>query len=339
MPADDTPLLTTWFRRGTFIFVATSREITVGVLSKDDLEFWHEQGYVIVHDAAPAENLQAVVDAIWQFQEMDPDDPSTWYRQPERINGMVELNGSGMVEMYNHPALWANRQLPRIHGAFADLWRTEKLWVTIDRCNLNPPNRAGFEFNGFIHWDIDTSVDPLPFDVQGVLSLADTRPGQGGFQCVPGMPKRLTEWIKTQPLDRNPHRPDLTDLKVETIETRAGDLLIWNSQLPHGVAPNKSAWPRLAQYISMSPAPEQSDKVREWRINSWLHRVAPEGNPFPGDPRDWERVHGTTAALTPLGRKLLGLDSWGEPNAGDESRDLALNQTRGRTRATPGFGS
>jgi len=309
------------------------------VLSESDLEFWQENGYVVVHDAAPPENLRAVVDAIWQFQEMDPHDPDTWYRKPERDNGMIELNGSGMVEMYNHPALWANRQLSRIHGAFADIWDTEKLWVTIDRCNLNVPNRPGFEFTGFIHWDIDTSVDPLPFDVQGVLSLTDTVPGQGGFQCVPGMPKRLKEWIKTQPADRDPHKPDLSGLTVETIETQAGDLLIWNSQLPHGVSPNNSDRPRLAQYISMSPAQEQNETARQWRINSWLHRIAPEGNPFPGDPRDWERKQGTTAALTPLGRKLLGLDSWGETTDGEDGSDMTLDQQRGRTRATPGFGS
>ena len=80
----------------------------------------------------------------------------------------------------------ANRLLPRIHGAFADIWSTEKLWVTIDRANLNVPNRSRFEFAGFIHWDIDTSVDPLPFDVQAVLSLTDNPPGQSGFQCVAG---------------------------------------------------------------------------------------------------------------------------------------------------------
>lgn len=31
---------------------------------------------------------------------------------------------------------------------------------------------------------------------------------------------------------------------------------------------------------------------------------------WPGDLRDWERRHQTPAALTPLGRKLLGVDSW-----------------------------
>lgn len=311
----------------------------MNVFSEADLDFWNENGYVILRDAVPRANLQAVEDAIWEFQQMDRDDPETWYRKPDRLNGMPELNGSGMVEMYHHPALWANRQLPRIHGAFADLWKTEKLWVTIDRANLNVPNRPGFEFEGFIHWDIDTSLDPLPFDVQGVLAINDNEPGQGGFQCVPGLPKRIEEWIATQPADRNPWRPDLTGLTVESVPLRAGELLIWNSRLPHGVSPNKSTKPRLAQYISMSPAQEQNEAARQWRIQSWLHRLAPEGDAFPGDPREWERKHGDTAALTPLGRKLLGLDLWDE----DPDKPIKLSDAehpdRSKSRAIPGFGS
>jgi hypothetical protein len=250
------------------------------------------------------------------------------------------LNGAGMVEMYHHPAMWANRQLPRVHGAFADVWGTEHLWVTIDRVNLNVPNRPGFEFKGFIHWDIDSSLDPIPFDVQGILSLSDAEPGAGGFQCVPGMHKMLPEWRKTQPADRDPHRPDLTGLKVETISMSAGDLLIWNSQIAHGVSPNTSDRPRMAQYLSMSPAQEGNEQARQWRINSWLHRIAPEGNPFPGDPREWERKHGDTASLTPLGRKLLGLDFWdpaAAQAAGADECSMRTDQARGRGRPVPGF--
>lgn len=309
------------------------------ILTDDDMRFWNENGYVIVRQAVPPDHVNAVVDAIWDFQQMQPDDPESWYRKPDRANGMLELNGSGMVEMYHHPAMWANRQLPRIHGAFADIWGTEKLWVTIDRVNLNIPNRPGFDFEGFIHWDIDTSVDPLPFDVQGVLSLTDTTPGCGGFQCVAGMPKRLKEWIATQPTDRNPHRPDLTGLTLTEVATNAGDLLIWNSLLPHGVSPNRSEQPRMAQYISMSPAQENNETARQWRIDAWMNRRPPEGDPFPGDPRNWEIQYGTTAALTPLGRKLLGLDRWTRETEATEAGGMFVTQERGRTRATPGFAS
>ncbi len=314
--------------------------MTLRVLSEDDQKNWDDLGYVVVHDAVPPENVAAAIDAIWEFTGFSPDRPEEWNRPQPRPNGMEELNGAGMVEMYHHPALWANRQVPRVHGAFADIWGTEALWVTIDRANFNPPKRGEGGFQGFIHWDIDTSEQPLPFDVQGVLALTDVNPGDGGFQCVPGMPKLFPEWVKTQPADRDPNRPDLADLTVEAVALKAGDLLIWNSQLAHGVSPNRGTWPRMAQYIAMSPAQEDNEAARQWRIESWLHRTPPVGDPFPGDPREWEQKHGTTAALTPLGRKLLGLDRWSEAASADSNAvqaDMSLDQKRGRRRATPGF--
>lgn len=280
------------------------------VLTPEDWAFWEENGYVIVHNAVPQENLDAVIDAIWEFMDMDRNDPGTWYRPPANENGMLELNKAGMVEMYHHQSMWNNRQHPRVYGAFVDIWGTEKLWVSIDRVNLNVPARPEWNFGGFVHWDIDTSVQPLPMSVQGVLSLTDTALDQGGFQCVPGFVKRFEEWVKTQPADRDPWHPDLTGLEVQPIETKAGDLLIWHSLLPHGTRRNESNRPRLAQYITMSPAAEDDEEARQARIAMWRDRKPPTGFAFPGDPRRLEEQHGTTAELTPLGRKLLGLDRW-----------------------------
>jgi hypothetical protein len=78
---------------------------------------------------------------------------------------MPELNRSGMVEIYHHQALWDNRQYPRVRRICRHPG-AEKLWVTIDRANINIPARPT-EFKGFIHWDIDTSLRPLPFELQG----------------------------------------------------------------------------------------------------------------------------------------------------------------------------
>jgi len=281
----------------------------MAVLNQEDREFWGEQGYVIVKDAVPPGNLEALAEVIWDFQEMDPENPESWYREPAFIE-MAELNRSGMVELYHHQTLWDNRQFPAVHEAFSEIWGTEKLWVSIDRANMNLPFRPGWEFGGCIHWDIDTSQLPLPSEVQGLLALEDTTEDGGGFQCVAGFPERFDEWLRTQPSDRDPMKPDLAGLEVKQVQMLAGDLLIWNSLLPHGTSPNRSARPRLAQYISMFPVPPDSEALCRERIYSWRERLPRAGYAFPEDQLRREQTFSSTARLTPLGRKLLGLDLW-----------------------------
>lgn len=293
--------------------VAGGRQVQTGVLSDDDLAHFAEQGYVVVPDAVPAANLRAMEELIWRFLDADGDDPASWYRTaPREATGEpAPISRAGMVEVYQQQALWDNRQYPRVYHAFVDIWQNPNLWVTLDRANMKPPVRADrpeWQHGGFIHWDLDTSQDPIPFGVQGVLYLTDTAVDQGGFQCVPGFPRRFPEWVRTQPTDRDPRLPDLTGLEVRSIPGRAGDLLIWNSLLPHGNGGNTSRRPRLAQYISMFPAPRGHEQERRERIAAWREQ-RPAGG-WPGDPRRWERRHGRRAELTALGRRLLGLDAW-----------------------------
>lgn len=280
------------------------------ILSEENWSFWRENGYLHLQNVVPAKLINPVIDLIWEFQEMDPDDPESWYRRPPARVEMEELNFSGMVEVYNHQALWDVRQYPVIHQVFADLWGTEKLWVTIDRVNLNLPTRPGNDFAGFIHWDIDTGLDPIPAGVQGVLSLSDSTIETGGFQCVPDIYRNFDDWVKSQPADRNTWMPEIDGFEIVQIETKAGDLMIWDSLLPHGIRPNRSNKPRLAQYISMFPAQEYNEELRQWRISSWRDRIAPEGMAFPGDPRRWEQNRYQRAELNELGEKLLGLREW-----------------------------
>jgi hypothetical protein len=284
------------------------------VLSKEDFEHWQTRGYVIVRHAVDAAHVERLKELLWRFEEKDPKDPSTWYTPQRRDHIMKELNGTGMVEIYNHQYLWDNRMTQRVYDAFVDIWDMEDLWVSIDRANLNPPKKVkGPNQNGFIHWDSDTSLDPLPIGVQGVLSLVKQDGDIGGFQCIPELFYNFDEWVKTQPADRDPMHPDTTGLKITNIEMEPGDLMIFNTLLAHGVRPNHSDnRVRMAQYISMFPAEEDNEKERQERINMWRNLEHPRRDAFPGDPRDWEKKNATTAKLTPLGEKLLGLRKWHE---------------------------
>ncbi len=280
------------------------------VLSEADWKFWTENGYIVIKNAVPKEQVDRLANFLWEFEEKDPANPETWYAPPRAEMQMKELTNTGMVEVYNHQYLWDNRQVQKVYDAFVDIWGTEKLWVTIDRANLNLPIRPGFEYKGFIHWDYDPETKPQ--NVQGVLALADqTDENMGGFQCVPELFRTYDTWKLTQPADRDHFKPDVTGFELVKVKMEAGDLLIFNSLQPHGIRPNRSGNKvRIAQYIAMMPAQEDDEDLRQWRITSWKDRKAPEGYAFPGDPRKWEQIKYKAAELSELGEKLLGLRKW-----------------------------
>jgi hypothetical protein len=279
------------------------------VLSEDDWNFWLYNGYVVIKNAVPREQALKTAAFLWEFEEKNPDDPATWYTAPRAEMKMKELAYTGMVECYNNQLQWDNRSEQRVYDAFVDIWGTEKLWVTIDRANLNFPIRPGHEYNAFIHWDYDPETKPI--NVQGVLALADQLDeNMGGFQCIPELFRTYDTWKLSQAEDRNRFIPDTTGFTPTKVKLEAGDLLIFNSTQPHGIRANTSEQVRCAQYISMMPAEEENLELKEWRINSWKNRIAPEGYAFPGDPRKWEQTKYNTAELNALGRKILGLDVW-----------------------------
>jgi hypothetical protein len=268
------------------------------VLSTEDRAFWEENGYVVIREAVPRENCQAAERAVWDFLEMDPNDPESWYPDPPR-NGI-------MVEIYQHQALWDNRQYPRVHQAFAEIWGMPKLWVSFDRASMNPPERPGYRFPGpYLHWDMKMEM-PVRLKVQGVLYLAETPANQGAFTCIPGFHRKLEAWLRSLPEGADPRKLGRELPGATPIGANAGDLIIWHSALPHGSSPNSAQRPRMAQYITMSPAREEDEEARQRRITGWRERLTGLGK----DAKEKEHFQGRTAELTPLGRRLLGLDRW-----------------------------
>jgi hypothetical protein len=215
-------------------------------LTSEDLEFWNENGYVVLHDAVPQEQCRAAAQAIYSFLGMDPDQPDTWYGGPQ--------GHSIWVPLLHHPALWANRESPRIQQAFAQLWGRRDLWVTVDQCGMNPPERPGWLFQSpSLHFDVSLEL-PIPFGVQGILYLTETAANQGAFTCVPRFHRGIETWLKNLPPGANPREEDLEKLGPVPVPGHAGDLIIWHHALPHASSPNRAAQPRVVQYIKMFPS-------------------------------------------------------------------------------------
>ena len=72
------------------------------VLSVKDWKFWIENGYIVIKNAVAKEQAKKTASFLWEFEEKNSEDPSTWYSPPRAEMKMKELAGTGMVELYNH---------------------------------------------------------------------------------------------------------------------------------------------------------------------------------------------------------------------------------------------
>jgi len=240
---------------GSAVEASAGEAAPADALSPEDLAFWQANGYVVLHDAASAAGCAAAVEAICEFLRMDLNDPNTWYNGPQ--------GHSIWVPLLRHPAIEANRNSPRIRRAFEQIWGRADLWMTVDQCGMNPPERPGWQFPGpHMHWDTSLEL-PIPFGVQGLLYLTDTVAEQGAFTCVPGFHLRIENWLKSLPEGANPRERNLAALGEVPIAGKAGDLIIWHQALPHGSRPNRTARPRFVQYMAMRPSDFETNP--NWR--------------------------------------------------------------------------
>jgi Phytanoyl-CoA dioxygenase (PhyH) len=212
------------------------------VLSPDDLAFWNEQGYVVVKKAVSAAACSAAIDAIFSHAGMSRDEPDSWYHK------------NIWIPLAHHPALWENRNSPRIHTAFAQIWGRRDLWTNVDVCGVNPPLRPEYAFQGTpLHWDMTLAL-PVRFGTQAILYLTDTAADDGAFSCVGGCHRWLEQWLQQIPACENPREVARKELQATPIPGGAGDLVIWHQALPHAATPNLGSFPRVVQYLNMFPS-------------------------------------------------------------------------------------
>lgn len=219
--------------------------LTDNVLTEADIDFWNANGYVIVRNAIPPEHCTDTVQAIWDFLGTSPYDETSWYKQHSEQRGL-------MLTFTDHETLNRNRLSARIRKAYEQLYKSEDIYMTIDKVSFNPPENSSYKFMGSkLHWDTSLAT-PIPFALQGLLYLTDCGPNDGAFHCVPGFHSRIDNWLQTT--GDNPRQKALDTLNPIPIIANAGDFIIWDNRLPHCATPNHGKTPRMVQYLTYLPA-------------------------------------------------------------------------------------
>lgn len=265
-----------------------------------------EHGFLVVDDVVPPEFCEAVVEDTAAFLGIEPDDPATWYANCSP--------GHGIVPLHHGQALWNVRQWPGVHTLFEELYDDEALWVSMDRVSFKPPAAgwAGGDRTSPLHWDTDPRR-PRRAEFQGLVYLRDTTEEQGAFCCAPDVYANLPEWVADRSVAEARAAVNESATPRRRLGGRAGSMVIWHRQMPHSSARNDAGLPRWVQYLTMDVAGDEAerlDRVRlfeEKRPPGWAVRQEVPGQLIP-EP-------GPIAELTPLGRRLVGLDAWTGPQA------------------------
>lgn len=244
-----------WVKTRTNIDTDAEDVTTADVLTAEDLQFWEENGYVIVKNAISDSDCEATQQAIWEFLGMHPEQEASWYKSHDEQRGL-------MLTFSDHPTLNKNRLSPRIKKAYEQLYKTDRIYKTIDKVSFNPPETAHYTFLGSpLHWDVSLKL-PIPFGLQGLLYLTDCGPEDGAFHCVPGFHNRIENWIHAQQPSSNLRETALKTLQPVPITGKTGDFIIWHQALPHCASPNHGKAPRMVQYLTYFP--EDYQTAAEW---------------------------------------------------------------------------
>lgn len=283
-----------------------SPPVRLRVLTREEYGRWLDEGYLVIPGAVPAEVVREVVADLYAFNGADPDRPETWTTKDKM----------GMVEMYAQPSLWRARTSPRLVDAFADLWDTDRVRLSINRANFNIPLTEKFTREDVLHWDVHVEHPALNPAIQGVLALSDVGPDDGTFICVPGSHKPILAWHEGGRQGACPTLAEATAGRpVVKVPMRAGDLVVWSQATVHGNGANHGKRPRLACYVHMTPSgtlrgndwglydeslAHQVAVIECWRESGWLPALSKALGCPPKDVEWWARKSCKEGVTQPL---------------------------------------
>jgi len=253
-------------------------------------------GYTRVEGVIRRELTTAVLGALKDVSGVDYESPATWHDLP--------ADYPGIIPSHHHQSQWDIRQDEALYRVFSELWETQALWVSMDRIGFVPPLRPTEVESSQLHWDLDPLGEST---YQAIVYLTDVPPERAPFCAVPAIFQDFPGWLTRQPVPFDFASVDFSAEPWVSAAGHAGDLIIWNSRLPHGPGANRDSTPRVMQAVTMFPPSHarwtQDEQISWWRTKRappWWREVPGQVDPEPGAP----------AMLTDHGQRLVGLRPW-----------------------------
>eukprot|EP01130_Rhizamoeba_saxonica_P007129 TRINITY_DN2867_c0_g1_i3.p1 TRINITY_DN2867_c0_g1~~TRINITY_DN2867_c0_g1_i3.p1 ORF type:complete len:317 (+),score=48.15 TRINITY_DN2867_c0_g1_i3:26-952(+) len=250
----------------------------------DDQENWmeylNEQGYVVLKQVASTLQVETAIDLYWhhyqQLLDVDRNNIDTWQDWYLDRRGIQTKGPTIQSE-----AAWFIRGLPNVKQAFATIWDTEELIVSMDSLIIWKPwwlDDRWLPVTEGLHIDQNPFSKPEKLCVQGMMPLYEVTPEIGGLEVVPGSNNRVPEFRHRYPKFKGSGdfcvlaNNDPMQGNGKLVLAEPGDLILWDSRTVHGglvgngeVSDTEPRLARLSQTVCMVPRSRASNKVLSQR--------------------------------------------------------------------------
>lgn len=268
------------------------------------------KGYCVIRAVGSDEQVRTARDLLWEsIRERDGGtvrgDPETWN---------FSVKQSGLVPWLSQTAgAWAVRGWPGVKRAFAAVWETEELIVSMDAVIVWKP---WWLKKGWRPMSEGLHLDQNPFHkvglecVQGMVPLLPVTAATGGLRVVPGSNQDEDKEEFRQEHQHMKFSGDWCPCDDDYLQKRAallhacpGDLILWDSRTVHGGfvgsgqgegsgdGQRPAELARLAVTVAMTPRAWAGEHVLQRRLEGFR-----KGENFNHVPHEAGTSNGTVRA-------------------------------------------
>jgi hypothetical protein len=281
--------------------VLTETVPTETVLTKEQVARFHQDGYLLVEGVLTPEETGRYRRAALDLLPADLSLPAHWHAYHGRIKPMRSRDD----DCLDTPELIPLMGNERLYRVMVQLFGTHRLrafdgsiGITLRNDGLKGEVRSqDLHIDASVPPDADFLFTPEEVQLGGCYYLTDVAPGGGGIHVVPRGHRILEEEVRAARA-AGEYGHALRDLwkrrirQLESVEVTgpAGSFALLHHLMPHGASHNRLPTTRVAQFMRYVRIPHPHGEDR----------------PMPRERYDEAQC----AAMTPLTRRLLGLDPW-----------------------------
>ncbi len=259
-------------------------------------QFW-EQGYLLVRGVLSRDEAEHYRRVITDLIPRDLSIPPHWHVADGRIKPMRTAED----QTYDTPELLPLFGNERLYAVAAQLLESPRLRVFDGSLGVTLRNDASRDraLSQTLHLDasVPATEDNFLFSLEevqlgGCFYFTDVLPDGGGIHVVPGGPRLVEQEARAHAEGRHLHMDwkKITHMDSVEVTGEAGDFALVHHLMPHGASHNRRPQARVAQF------------------QRYVRTDHPHGAGEPDDPARYNDLQ--RAAMSPLTRRLLGLDSW-----------------------------